>query len=244
MVPDDACRQDRPSDHGMLGSFSASRGVFSANQFRLALAFNDVASGGIAGKRTGGLGGGFRWRRDRGDFREGGGVGGSEAALPKGRRKRKLSASGRRKQEAAAGGQERAAGDYAGVLPAIHGGGDDGDAGGGEEQEGGGRRGASFGILKPGACDAGGTLELRAPRTRDGRLSTSAFESHERSEKSLAASMAAMHVNGVSTRKAGRITEELCGRAFAAGTISNMVKGPDEERKAFAERVWRRSIRI
>ena len=81
-----------------------------------------------------------------------------------------------------------------------------------------------------------GTLELRVPQTRDGRFSTSVFESYQRSDKALVAAMVSMYVNGVSTRKVRRITEELCGVGFSAGTISNMVKGLDEELTAFARR--------
>ena len=81
-----------------------------------------------------------------------------------------------------------------------------------------------------------GTLELRVPQTREGRFSTTVFESYQRSDKALVAAMVSMYVNGVSTRKVSRITEELCGAGFSAGTISNLVKKLDEELTAFARR--------
>ena len=99
-----------------------------------------------------------------------------------------------------------------------------------------GRAGYRSGYCNRGACDAGGNAGAAGAADAGRAFSTSVFESYQRSEKALAASMVAMYVNGVSTRKVSRITEELCGRVFLAGTISNMAKGLDEELKAFAER--------
>ncbi|ESW94377.1 hypothetical protein X769_33080, partial [Mesorhizobium sp. LSJC268A00] len=45
-----------------------------------------------------------------------------------------------------------------------------------------------------------------------------------------------MYVQGVSTRKVKAITEELCGHAFSASSISAINKRLDESLKAFAER--------
>jgi putative transposase len=56
-----------------------------------------------------------------------------------------------------------------------------------------------------------GKLELRVPRDRDGRFSTELFERYQRSEKALVSALAEMHVQGVSTRKAKAIIQELCG---------------------------------
>ena len=81
-----------------------------------------------------------------------------------------------------------------------------------------------------------GPLELRVPQDRDGRFSTSVFERYQRSEKALVAALAEMYVEGVSTRKVKRITEELCGHSFSASTISNIVKRLDGQLAAFCER--------
>ncbi len=81
-----------------------------------------------------------------------------------------------------------------------------------------------------------GTLELRVPQDRDGRFSTRLFERYQRSEKALVAALAEMYVQGVSTRKVKAITEELCGHAFSASTISAVNKTLDAELAAFAER--------
>jgi transposase-like protein len=81
-----------------------------------------------------------------------------------------------------------------------------------------------------------GKLELRVPQDRDGRFSTELFERYQRSEQALVATLAEMYVQGVSTRKVKAITEELCGHAFSASSISAINKRLDESLKAFAER--------
>ena len=60
-----------------------------------------------------------------------------------------------------------------------------------------------------------GTLTLRVPQVRDGAFSTDLFARYQRSEQALILTLMEMVVNGVSTRKVARITEELCGREFA-----------------------------
>jgi putative transposase len=81
-----------------------------------------------------------------------------------------------------------------------------------------------------------GKLELRVPRDRDGRFSTELFERYQRSEKALVSALAEMYVQGVSTRKVKAITEELCGHAFSASTISQINKGLDGALERFALR--------
>jgi len=81
-----------------------------------------------------------------------------------------------------------------------------------------------------------GTLELRVPQDRQGRFSTELFERYQRSEKALVAALAEMYVQGVSTRKVKAVTEELCGHAFSASSISSINKTLDERLQRFAER--------
>ncbi len=81
-----------------------------------------------------------------------------------------------------------------------------------------------------------GKLELRVPQDRKGRFSTQVFERYQRSEKALVSALAEMYVQGVSTRKVKRVTEELCGHAFSASTISSINRKLDAQLKAFAER--------
>ena len=81
-----------------------------------------------------------------------------------------------------------------------------------------------------------GKLELRVPQDRAGRFSTELFARYQRSEQALVTALAEMYVRGVSTRKVKAITEELCGHAFSAGTISELNRGLDGVLTAFARR--------
>jgi putative transposase len=81
-----------------------------------------------------------------------------------------------------------------------------------------------------------GKLELRVPQDRQGRFSTEVFERYQRSEKALVSALSEMYIQGVSTRKVKAVTEELCGHAFSASTVSNINKKLDEELRRFSER--------
>jgi len=72
-----------------------------------------------------------------------------------------------------------------------------------------------------------GTLELRVPRVRSGSFSTELFERYQRSEQALLLALMEMVINGVSTRKVRRITEELCGTSFSKSTVSELCKALD-----------------
>ena len=54
-----------------------------------------------------------------------------------------------------------------------------------------------------------GKIELRVPQDRQGFFKTEIFERYQRSEKALVTSLMEMYIQGVSTRKIKRITEEL-----------------------------------
>ncbi len=82
-----------------------------------------------------------------------------------------------------------------------------------------------------------GKLELRVPQDRQGRFSTSVFERYSRSEKALFSALAQMYIQGVSTRKVKRITEQLCGHAFSASTVSRINQTLDAQLEQFAQRV-------
>jgi putative transposase len=81
-----------------------------------------------------------------------------------------------------------------------------------------------------------GKLELRVPQDRGGQFNTEVFERYQRSEKALVSSLAQMYIQGVSTRKVKAITEELCGHAFSASTISQINQQLDGELEKFAHR--------
>ena len=67
-----------------------------------------------------------------------------------------------------------------------------------------------------------GTLELKVPRTRDGKFTPDVFERYQRHEKALLASMIEMYVSGVSTRKVSKIVEELCGKTVSKSFVSKI----------------------
>lgn len=81
-----------------------------------------------------------------------------------------------------------------------------------------------------------GTLTLRVPQDRAGHFSTQVFEQYQRSEKALVSALAQMYVQGVSTRKVGAITQELCGHEFSASSISTITARLDEQLKEFSQR--------
>lgn len=81
------------------------------------------------------------------------------------------------------------------------------------------------------------------PQNRDGRFSTELFERYQHSEQALIASLAEMYVQGVSTQKVKAITEELCGHAFSASTISTINKTLDAALPHSPRTGWRRPSR-
>jgi transposase-like protein len=81
-----------------------------------------------------------------------------------------------------------------------------------------------------------GSISLRIPRHRNGNFSTSMFERYQRSEQALMLSMIEMVINGVSTRKIEKVTEELCGTSFSKSTVSELCKKLDPVVEAFKNR--------
>lgn len=81
-----------------------------------------------------------------------------------------------------------------------------------------------------------GALTLLVPQVRDGSFSTELFARYQRSEQALVLTLMEMVVNGVSTRKVTRITEELCGTTFAKSTVSDLCKALDPLVTAWNER--------
>ena len=83
-----------------------------------------------------------------------------------------------------------------------------------------------------------GKLELRIPRDREGRFCTKLFERYRRSEKALVLALMEMYVQGVSTRKVKKITEELCGLEVSKSLVSKLARGLDEKIEAWcSERI-------
>lgn len=99
-----------------------------------------------------------------------------------------------------------------------------------------GRRGYRAGYYRRRLNTRVGMIELRVPQDRDGQFSTEVFGRYQRSEKALVCAMMEMYVQGVSTRKVARITEELCGVGFSASTVSSLASRLDDELGKFAGR--------
>ena len=99
-----------------------------------------------------------------------------------------------------------------------------------------GRRGYRSGYYPRGLVTRVGKLELRVPQDRQGRFSTEIFERYQRSEKAFVNTLAEMYIQGVSTRKVKAVTEELCGHAFSASTVSSLNKKLDAELERFSSR--------
>ncbi|SFV08614.1 IS256 family transposase [Alicyclobacillus macrosporangiidus] len=72
-----------------------------------------------------------------------------------------------------------------------------------------------------------GRLILRVPRVRNGEFSTELFARYQRSEQALVLAQMEMVINGVSTHKVAKITEELCGTEFSKSTVSELCKRLD-----------------
>lgn len=98
------------------------------------------------------------------------------------------------------------------------------------------RRGYRSGHYNRGLITRVGKLELRVPQDRQGHFSTDIFDRYQRSEKALVSTLAQMYIQGVSTRKVKAITEELCGHAFSASTVSAINRKLDGELRVFSER--------
>lgn len=81
-----------------------------------------------------------------------------------------------------------------------------------------------------------GTLTLRVPQSRDGSFSTELFRRYQRSEQALVLALMEMVIQGVSTRKVTRITEELCGTSFSKSTVSALCADLDARVEAWNER--------
>jgi transposase-like protein len=81
-----------------------------------------------------------------------------------------------------------------------------------------------------------GTLTLRVPQARDGSFSTDLFRRYQRSEQALVLAMMEMVLQGVSTRKVTKITEELCGTGFSKSTVSRLCEELDVRVRAWNER--------
>jgi transposase-like protein len=80
-----------------------------------------------------------------------------------------------------------------------------------------------------------GELQLAVPQVRGAKFYPSALERGSRSEKALRLALAEMYVQGVSTSKVTKITEQLCGCEISSSDVSRATALMDQEQDK-----WRR----
>jgi putative transposase len=81
-----------------------------------------------------------------------------------------------------------------------------------------------------------GKLQLQVPQARNLPFYPKCLEKGTRSERALGLAIAEMYVNGVSTRRVKRITEELCGLEVSSTQVSRLSQTLDEELDKFRNR--------
>ncbi len=84
-----------------------------------------------------------------------------------------------------------------------------------------------------------GPLKIRIPQVRGLTFYPKCLEKGNRSERALKLAVAEMYVQGVSTRKVAKITEELCGFEISSTQVSRCAQLLDEELQIFRERPLR-----
>ncbi len=81
-----------------------------------------------------------------------------------------------------------------------------------------------------------GAVKLKIPQVRGLEFYPGCIEKGSRSERALKLAIAEMYVQGVSTRKVQKITEELCGFEISSTQVSNLSRLLDEELEQFRNR--------
>jgi putative transposase len=91
------------------------------------------------------------------------------------------------------------------------------------------RRGQANGFKPKRLKTRVGELALAVPQVRGAKFYPTALERGSRSEKALRLALAEMYVQGVSTAKVTKITEELCGCAISSSDVSRATALLDED---------------
>lgn len=81
-----------------------------------------------------------------------------------------------------------------------------------------------------------GEIPLAIPQTRGTTFYPQSLERGLRSERALKLALAEMYIQGVSTRKVAKITEELCGFEVSSSEVSRASKALDEQLQTWRER--------
>ena len=90
------------------------------------------------------------------------------------------------------------------------------------------RRGYANGYKSKTVQTRVGALEFDVPQVRDSSFYPSSLEKGLRSERALKVALAEMYVQGVSTRKVAKITEQLCGFEVTSNQVSRAAKELDD----------------
>ena len=98
------------------------------------------------------------------------------------------------------------------------------------------RKGYSNGFKDRTLQTRSGPLQLKIPQVRGLEFYPACLEKGCRSEKALKVAIAEMYVQGISTRRVKKITEELCGFEISSTQVSRLAALLDEELKAFRQR--------
>ena len=99
----------------------------------------------------------------------------------------------------------------------------------GPYQRGEARRGQANGFKPKRLKTRVGPLQLSVPQVRNAKFYPRVLERGSRSERALTLALAEMYVEGVSTRKVTRITEELCGCEISSSDVSRATALLDKE---------------
>lgn len=98
------------------------------------------------------------------------------------------------------------------------------------------RRGQANGFKPKRLKTRVGELRLAVPQVRNGTFYPTALERGSRSEKALRLALAEMYVQGVSTSKVTKITEELCGCEISSSDVSRATALLDEDLQKWRSR--------
>ena len=90
------------------------------------------------------------------------------------------------------------------------------------------RRGHRNGYRRRSLLTSVGVLDLKVPRDREGKYRPDLFARYQRVDGSLEATIRAMFLRGVSTRKVGEILDVLCGERLSASKVSTVVRELDQ----------------
>lgn len=81
-----------------------------------------------------------------------------------------------------------------------------------------------------------GKVQLAIPQTRGTSFYPQSLERGLRSERALKLALAEMYIQGVSTRKVAKITEELCGLEVSSSEVSRASQALDEQLQSWRQR--------